>query len=236
MCRPGETPGFRPHSSRKSPWAFPGAEEFHPDKVNGARGEGFHPMPDEWLQDTVKPDTMLAFFGYNESFKGDAGLENFRGELDAWVKHTLGKQYNGTSAPRLVLISPIAFENLSASRDLPDGETENKNLENYTRTMSEVADANDVEFIDLFSGTRELYATMDEPFTRNGFLPNGRWLPHHRKPASLCFVCGEQALGGRDTRQGAGSGKRQELVLAERLPDAQRCARGRSALQALWSR
>ncbi|MGJ8642235.1 MAG: PVC-type heme-binding CxxCH protein [Luteolibacter sp.] len=171
MCRSAETPGFRPHPSRQSPWAFPGADKFHPDKRRGSSGNGFHPMPDEWLEDTVKPDTMLAFFGYNESFEGDAGLENFRGELDGWVKHTLGQKYNGKTAPRLILVSPIAFENLSASRDLPDGKLENENLAKYTKVMSEVADANAVEFIDLFSGTRELYATLDEPFTRNGFLP-----------------------------------------------------------------
>jgi mono/diheme cytochrome c family protein/glucose/arabinose dehydrogenase len=169
MCRSGETPGFRPHPSRNSPWAFPGAEKFHPDMKKGA-GSGTHPTPDEWLKD-IKPDTMLAFFGYNESFDGDAGLENFRGELDAWVKYTLEQKYNGKAAPRLVLVSPIAFENLSASRDLPDGEKENVNLANYTKVMSEVAEANGVEFIDFFNGTRELYATLDEPFTRNGFLP-----------------------------------------------------------------
>ncbi|MEP4049700.1 MAG: PVC-type heme-binding CxxCH protein [Luteolibacter sp.] len=170
MCRAGETPGFRPHPSRRSPWAFPGAEKFHPDKKRNSGGNGFHPMPDEWLED-IKPDTMLAFFGFNESFDGDAGMENYRAELDAWVKYTLGQKYNGKAVPRLVLISPIAFENLSATRDLPDGKKENANLAKYTQVMSEVADANGVEFLDLFAGTSELYATLDEPFTRNGFLP-----------------------------------------------------------------
>ena len=28
MCDGGNTPGFRPHPSRNSPWAFPGAEKF----------------------------------------------------------------------------------------------------------------------------------------------------------------------------------------------------------------
>lgn len=31
MCDGGNTPGFRPHASRKSPWAFPGAEKFEHD-------------------------------------------------------------------------------------------------------------------------------------------------------------------------------------------------------------
>ncbi|MDP6505840.1 MAG: hypothetical protein QF886_19620, partial [Planctomycetota bacterium] len=28
MCDEGNTPGFRPHSARNSPWAYPGAEKF----------------------------------------------------------------------------------------------------------------------------------------------------------------------------------------------------------------
>ncbi|MEM7387719.1 MAG: hypothetical protein AAF514_22520, partial [Verrucomicrobiota bacterium] len=29
MCDEGNTPGFRPHSGRPSPWAFPGAEKYY---------------------------------------------------------------------------------------------------------------------------------------------------------------------------------------------------------------
>ena len=89
----------------------------------------------------MKADTILAFFGYNESFEGPAGLENFKGELDAFITHTLAQKYNGGSAPRLVLVSPIAFEDLSAKRDLPDGKKENENLALYTKAMAEIAAA-----------------------------------------------------------------------------------------------
>ena len=169
LCRVGDTPGFRPHPSRKSQWAFPGADKFHPQHQAHA-GDGFHPTPDEWLT-TVKADTILAFFGYNESFDGPEGVERFKGELDAFINHTRAQKYNGSAAPRLVLISPIAFENLSAKRDLPDGTKENANLALYTKAMAEVAAARQVEFVDLFDSTAKLYGTLDEPFTRNGFLP-----------------------------------------------------------------
>ena len=33
MADPGNTPGFRPHSSRNEPWAFPGAEKFHQNEL-----------------------------------------------------------------------------------------------------------------------------------------------------------------------------------------------------------
>lgn len=170
LCRPGNTPGFRPHPSRKSQWAFPGADKFHPQHQTH-HGTGHHPTPDQWLT-TVGADTILAFFGYNESFDGEAGLENFKGELDAFITHTRAQKYNGESAPRLILVSPIAYEDLSAARDLPDGTAENERLARYTAVMKDVAAARDVEFIDLFHATARLYPTFDGPFTRNGFLPN----------------------------------------------------------------
>ncbi|MEZ5328143.1 MAG: c-type cytochrome [Verrucomicrobiales bacterium] len=167
MARPGDTPGFRPHASRVSQWAFPGAEQFHPDKQQHL-GQGFFPTPDEWLVHE-KADTILAFFGYNESFDGLAGLSNFQGELDAFVKHTLAQRYNGSVAPRLVLVSPIAFEDLSAKRDLPNGEAENANLSLYTEAMRKVANENGVDFIDLFAATK---MASKEPLTINGFAPS----------------------------------------------------------------
>jgi hypothetical protein len=42
-------------------------------------------------------DIILAFFGYNESFQGQEGLENYKAELDAFIKHTLNQQYNGNN-------------------------------------------------------------------------------------------------------------------------------------------
>ncbi len=68
MGRPGDTPAFRPHPSRKSQWAFPGAEKFRPE-FSRHSGKGFFPTPDQWLTH-LKADTIVAFFGYNESFDG----------------------------------------------------------------------------------------------------------------------------------------------------------------------
>ena len=169
LCHPGDTPGFRPHPSRKSQWAFPDAEKFRPQNKAHA-GEGHYPTPDEWLTN-LKSDTILAFFGYNESFDGPSGLENFKGELDAFVTHTLAQRYNGKTAPRLVLVSPIAFENLSKTRDLPDGTAENANLALYSAAMAEIAQKREIGFVNLFEPTANLYKTLNQPFTSNGFLP-----------------------------------------------------------------
>ena len=101
MGRPGDTPGFRPHPARDSQWAFPGAEKFRPQFSRHA-GHGFFPTPDQWLTH-LKADTIVAFFGYNESFDGPDGVANYEAELEAFVRHTLSKAYNGSTRRGAVL-------------------------------------------------------------------------------------------------------------------------------------
>ncbi|MEL6250807.1 MAG: PVC-type heme-binding CxxCH protein [Bacteroidota bacterium] len=161
MCDGGNTPGFRPHSGREAPWAFPGADSFQTELANPSGSVGHFETPDEWIS-RHKADIILAFFGYNESFQGEAGLENFRGELDAFVKHSLSQKYNGTSAPQLALISPISFEDLSYKVDLPSGREENKNLKLYTQVIKEVAAANQVLFLDAFGPSRAWFSTAQD--------------------------------------------------------------------------
>ncbi len=169
MGRQGDTAGFRPHPARKSQWAFPGAEKFHPT-LQQHNGKGFFSTPDQWLTH-LKADTILAFFGFNESFGGPAGVANYEAELDAFVKHTLSKAYNGRQAPRLVLVSPIAFENLSEKRDLPDGKQENANLKLYCDAMERVAKMHGLTYVDLFNPTERIYSRAKQPFTINGCAP-----------------------------------------------------------------
>ena len=170
MGRPGDTPGFRPHPARVSQWAFPGAEKFHPE-LNSHFGKGFFPTPDQWLTH-LKADTIIAFFGYNESFDGPDRVANFEAELDAFARHTLSKAYNGTSAPRLVLVSPIAFEDLSGKKDLPNGKKENANLKLYSEAVRTVAKKHGLTYVDFFTPTLARYAKKSLPsLTINGFAP-----------------------------------------------------------------
>jgi mono/diheme cytochrome c family protein/glucose/arabinose dehydrogenase len=161
MCDGGNTPGFRPHSGRKTPWAFPGADQFQTELAKSGGFEGFVEYPDEWMI-KHKADMIIAFFGFNESFEGTAGLANYKAELDAFIKHTLSQKYNGTSAPQLALVSPIAFENLSGKYDLPNGKTENANLLLYTQAMKEIAVKNKVHFVDAFAPSK---IWLDDPAT-----------------------------------------------------------------------
>lgn len=157
LCDGGDTPGFRPHSGRPSPWAFPGADSFQTALARPSGSEGFFETPDEWL-DRLDADVILAFFGSVESFNGESGVETFKAELAVFVEHTLAQRYNGSTPPKLALVSPIAFEDRSASFDLPDGERENANLRLYADAMRDVAVEYGIRFVDLFGPTRKWYA------------------------------------------------------------------------------
>lgn len=166
LARPGMTPVFRPHPSRNSQWLFPQAAQLHPD-LSEHHGVGTHPTPDQWLE-KIAADKILAFFGYNESFAGAAGVDAFKKELRAFIEHTRQQRYNGKHAPQIVLVSPIAFQDLSADHALPDGREHNRNLALYTRAMAEVAAAEKVGFADIFTPTRRWFSESTELLTVNG--------------------------------------------------------------------
>lgn len=170
MCDGGNTPGFRLHSGRPSPWAFPGADTLQSDAdlLNDPHTVGHWETPDQWLT-RHQADIIIAFFGYTESFRGEEGLQHYRDELDAFIKHTLKQHYNGSTPPRLVIVSPTAFEDLSDDYDLPDGTTENKRLAMYTDAMAEVAHDNDVLFVDMYRPFRKLFTRRQGiPLTIDG--------------------------------------------------------------------
>lgn len=121
----------------------------------------------------TKADVIFAFFGYNESFAGEAGLPKFKQDLDRWIKHTLEQKYNGRSSPRLVLFSPVAVENRfsSAANILPVGDPENANkrIKLYSQAMAETARSNHIPFVDVESVTTNARGTDNaRPRTING--------------------------------------------------------------------
>ena len=113
----------------------------------------------------TKADVIFAFFGYNESYGGDAGLPAFRKQLEDWITHTLAQ--NGKTAPRIVLFSPIAHEDLR-NPDLPDGRENNARLEMYTLAMSQVAAARRRALRRSLRATRAAFAAAKTPLTFNG--------------------------------------------------------------------
>jgi glucose/arabinose dehydrogenase len=136
------------------------------------RPEGFGSQ-DEWLT-RVQANVIFAFFGFNESFHGPAGLEKFSAALDRFLKETKGKNYSSNGPARIVLFSPIACEK-TRDPNFPDPTSNNANLRAYTAVMETVARSNDVPFIDLFSASTHLYtvtARQGRSLTLNGFYLN----------------------------------------------------------------
>ncbi|MBI4660563.1 MAG: dehydrogenase, partial [Verrucomicrobia bacterium] len=135
-----------------------------------ARSQNFGP-PDEWLT-RVQAGTILAFFGFNESFRGAGGLPEFTGQLDRFLRETRAKNFSGMGAPRIVLFSPIANEKHPDPNFAVPPEN-NANLARYTAAMADVArDREGVVFVDLFSISQQLFAEAaqegEAPLTFNG--------------------------------------------------------------------
>lgn len=139
-----------------------------------------------------QPDVILAFFGYNESFAGEKGLPAFKKDLAAFLDDLKKLKYPTSStrrgsedsvaqdaegkaekAPAVVLISPIANEDLE-DRNILAGTWNNENIALYVEAMQEVASADGVPFVDLFTPTKKLYADSDKPQTINGCHLNER--------------------------------------------------------------
>jgi lysophospholipase L1-like esterase len=120
-----------------------------------------------------KADVLFAFFGLNESFDGEPGLPRFEQDLDAYLKTHAAARYNGRSAPRMVLVSPIAHERIPRLAQV-DVDARNRDLERYTGAMRRAAERHAVTFIDLFTPTRDLMARSagEVPLTINGIHLN----------------------------------------------------------------
>ncbi len=111
---------------------------------------------------------IFAYWGFNESFGGEAALPEFKSNLDKFLKVTLAADF-GKGKPRIVLFSPIAHEDMkSAYFESTLAASNNKNLALYTSAMAEVAKANGVQFVNLFDASQKLYASAAQRLTING--------------------------------------------------------------------
>jgi len=140
---------------------FPGDEPF--ERI---RSENFG-SPDDHLTHS-KASVVMFFFGYAASFRGEAGIETFTADMVRLVAHTQAQKYDGKSAPRIVLVSPIAFEDKD-DPNLPDGKEHNVRLETITKALEGVAKKTDVGFINVFRPTKTRFGQKERSrLTLNG--------------------------------------------------------------------
>lgn len=129
----------------------------------------------------VEATVVYAFFGYNESFADKP--EEFKKQLGGWIDHLATLKYLRGKAPRLVLFSPIAHEDLKDPH-LPDGSENNRRLAAITEATAEVAKEKKVPFVDLFTASQRWYAESQDPLTINGIHLN----PKGNEALSRYFV------------------------------------------------
>lgn len=137
-----------------------------------------------------QPHFILAFFGFNESFAGAAGVAAFEEKYVQFVKDLQQLKYPSQSYKRgsyqadiqdkeiapqhpvqVVLISPIANED-QPQRGITAGTDNNPQLRLYTAAIQRVAKQAGVPFVDLFTPTEKLIAASAEPLTTNGIHLN----------------------------------------------------------------
>jgi putative heme-binding domain-containing protein len=116
------------------------------------------------------PDTFFCFFGWNESFKGPEGVEQFKKDYEKFLDEFTAKypRDDVKDPPRFVLVSPIAFEP-TGDKFLPDADKVNADLKLYAAAVGEVARKRNLAFVDLFAPTAPLFARdPGMQFTING--------------------------------------------------------------------
>ena len=130
------------------------------------------PRPDNFA--TVKQhltrekiDVIFAAFGYNESFAGDSpeDIASFQARLTTWLIDLKTSAFNGETAARIVLVSPIANENVDG---VPAADLNNDRLAKYAQAIAEVAATEEVGYANVFDVTKAAMANENIDLTFNG--------------------------------------------------------------------
>ena len=128
-----------------------------------------------------KADIIFAAFGFNESFGGPEKAASFRARLTRFIERLQTSAFNGRHAPQIVIVSPIANEDLPA---VEAASRNNENIELYTRVMADVAKTLKVGFADVFHPMQQAIADSEPALTINGIHLNDRG---YRKFAQILF-------------------------------------------------
>lgn len=112
-----------------------------------------------------KIDVIIASFGFNESFAGPSGLSAFKQSLSSYIEKLQSSAFNGQHGPQIILLSPIANENIAG---VPAADLNNSNIKLYTEAIEQVAKQRSVGFIDVFNPTQKAMENVQADLTFNG--------------------------------------------------------------------
>ncbi|MFY7874074.1 MAG: hypothetical protein ACOVQM_01420, partial [Pirellula sp.] len=85
------------------------------------------------------PDTVICFFGSNESYAGAGNVDSFKRAYESFLQQ-FSERYtrdDAGSKVRFVLVTPIAFENTNDPL-LPNADKLNENLAIFSQAVIEV--------------------------------------------------------------------------------------------------
>lgn len=139
------------------------------DAVEVRQRPSSYTLLDDPLQ-AFGPDTLLCFYGFNESYAGAAGADEFRAAYEKYLDETAAQYPRDVQGqpPRLVLISPIAWEPTGDPLG-PDAAERNRYLKIYTAVVADVARDRGLAFVDLFTPTEPVFAAQPGmQYTING--------------------------------------------------------------------
>ena len=119
------------------------------------------------LLDRWPAQVVLLGFGLNESFAGSAGITAFRSDVDGYLREMRRRH----PAATIVLLSPIATEDLGHPH-YPDADGRNGEIRAYVEAMREVAQLQEVRFVDLFGPSLAAYGRQEKHLTSNGIHLN----------------------------------------------------------------
>jgi len=128
------------------------------------------PRPDNFA--TVKQhltrekiDLIFAAFGYNESFAGPEAINSFKARMTTWLIDLKTSAFNGKTAPRIILLSPVANENV---KNIAAADLNNANIKAYTEAIAEIATLEKVGFANVFDATETAMRDQSSELTFNG--------------------------------------------------------------------
>lgn len=112
-----------------------------------------------------KIDVVFIALGFNESFQGAKGLDDFKDSLKGFLADIKSRSFNGKKAPQVVLVSPIANENVDA---VSAADRNNANIRLYADVMKAIAKKEQIGFIDAYTETESLMKSPGTDLTING--------------------------------------------------------------------
>lgn len=128
--------------------------------------EGFERMVKQ-VHD-AEPTVIVLEFGRNESFAGEAGLEDFVSGYNRLLDAI------GDTNARLIFLGPAKLEALGAP--LPDPAEQNANIARYASAVQSLAEARGSWYIDLTAALAGIRPVAPLTFNTMHFTPYGYWV------------------------------------------------------------